>query len=212
VVHSRNDGASWSESRITPTSLDDENAPRVAEGRGYVIGDYQGLANNGSTFRSFLGHTNSGNLANARMCSPRPWHGNAARGRTGATAAAPHTRRGSDLPGTASKPWEHLSVPAVVLPTDLVGSLVHVRRLENAADTLAHRRAAEAAMNRLLAAALAAGWTGLELGSVLGTTARNVYMRAQRGRRLGDRFGLALPAGSHTPMRDGRLHPVGSML
>ena len=63
MVHSRNDGASWSESRITPTSLDDENAPRVAEGRGYVIGDYQGLANTGSTFRSFLGHTNSGNLA-----------------------------------------------------------------------------------------------------------------------------------------------------
>jgi hypothetical protein len=62
VVHSHNDGASWSESRITPTSLDDENAP-VADGRGYRIGDYQGLANTGSTFRSFLGHTNSGNLA-----------------------------------------------------------------------------------------------------------------------------------------------------
>jgi hypothetical protein len=38
VVHSHNDGASWSESRITPTSFDDENAP-VAEGRGYFIGD-----------------------------------------------------------------------------------------------------------------------------------------------------------------------------
>ena len=103
-------------------------------------------------------------------------------------------------------------MPAVGLPTDLAGSLVRVRRLEKAADTLARRRAAQAAMNRLLAAALAAGWTGRELGSVLGTTARNVYTRAQRGRRLGDRFGLALPAGSHTPMLDGRLHPAGSML
>ena len=37
-------------------------------------------------------------------------------------------------------------------------------------------------------------------------------MRAQRGRRLGDRFGLALPAGSHIPMLDGQLHPAGSML
>jgi hypothetical protein len=103
-------------------------------------------------------------------------------------------------------------VAAVALPTELVGSLVRLRRLEKAADTLAHRRAAEAAMNRLLAAALATGWTGPELGSVLGTTARNVHLRAQRGRRLGDRFGLALPAGSHIPMLDGQLHPAGSML
>jgi hypothetical protein len=98
------------------------------------------------------------------------------------------------------------------LPTDLVGSLVRLRRLEKAADTLAHRRAAEAAMNRLLAAALAPGWTGLEVDSVLGTTARNVYMRAQRGRRLGDCFGLALPAGGRIPMLDGRLHPAGSTM
>jgi len=67
-------------------------------------------------------------------------------------------------------------------------------------------------MNRLLAAALAAGWTDPELGSVLGTSARNVHTRAERGRRLGDRFGLALPAGSDIPMLDGRLHPAGSML
>jgi hypothetical protein len=109
-------------------------------------------------------------------------------------------------------PWEHSEVSAGILPTDLVGSLVRLRRLEKAADTLAHRRAAEAAMNRLLAAALAAGWTGLEVGSILGTTARNVHMPAQRRRRLGDRFGLALPASSRTPMLDGRLHPAGSML
>jgi hypothetical protein len=105
-----------------------------------------------------------------------------------------------------------LEVFAVGLLSDLVGSLLRLRRLEKAADTLAHRRAAEAAMNRLLAVALAAGWTGLELGSILGTTARNVHMRAQRGRRSGDRFGLALPAGSRMPMLDGRLHPAGSML
>jgi hypothetical protein len=101
---------------------------------------------------------------------------------------------------------------AVALPTDLFGSIVRLRRLEKTADTLAHRRAAEAAMNRLLAAALAVGWTGPQLGSVLGMRARNVHMRAQRGRRLGDAFGLALPASSRIPMLDGRLHPAGSML
>ena len=61
VVHSHNGGATWSESRITPTSFDDETAP---VSRGYFIGDYQGLANNGSTFRPFFVQTNSGNLAN----------------------------------------------------------------------------------------------------------------------------------------------------
>src|SRR5512140_1770662 len=40
VVHSHNGGATWSESRITPTSFDDETAP---VSRGYFIGDYQGL-------------------------------------------------------------------------------------------------------------------------------------------------------------------------
>jgi hypothetical protein len=63
VVHSHNGGATWSESRITPTSFDEETAP-VALGRGYFIGDYQGLANTGSTFKSFFVQTNSGNLAN----------------------------------------------------------------------------------------------------------------------------------------------------
>jgi hypothetical protein len=61
VVHSHNGGATWSESRITPTSFNDETAP---VSRGYFIGDYQGLANNGSTFRPFFVQTNSGNLAN----------------------------------------------------------------------------------------------------------------------------------------------------
>ena len=100
----------------------------------------------------------------------------------------------------------------VAMPTDLLGSLTHLRRLEKSADTFAHRRAAKAARNRLLAAAIAVGWTGPELGSVVGTTARNVLMRAQRGRRLGDCFGLAIPAGSHIPMLDGQLHPAGSTL
>ena len=93
---------------------------------------------------------------------------------------------------------------AVALPTDLLGSLLRRRHSEETADTLAHRRAAEAAMNRLLAAALATGWTGPELGSVLGTTARNVYLRAQRGRWLGGCFGLALPTGRHIPMLGSR--------
>ena len=101
---------------------------------------------------------------------------------------------------------------AIALPTDLLGSLARLRRLEKTADTLAHRRAAEAAMNRLLAAALAAGWTGPELSLALGTRARNVHMRAQRGRRLGDTFGLALPASGRIPMLDGRLHPAGSTM
>jgi hypothetical protein len=118
----------------------------------------------------------------------------------------------ADRATSPQAPWKHLSVAAAVLPTDLVGSLVRLRRLEKAADTLAHRRAAEAAMNRLLAAALAPGWTGREVGPVLGTTARNVYMRAQRGRRLGDCFGLALPADGRIPMLDGRLHPAGSTM
>ena len=50
------------------------------------------------------------------------------------------------------------------------------------------------------------------LGSVLGTTARNVQLRARRGRRIGDSFALTLPAGSHTPMMDLRLRPAGPML
>jgi hypothetical protein len=45
-----------------PTSLGDGNAS-VVEGRGYFIGDYLGRAKSGSTFRWFLGHTSSGNLA-----------------------------------------------------------------------------------------------------------------------------------------------------
>ena len=49
-------------------------------------------------------------------------------------------------------------------PRILSVPLCALRRLEKAADTLAHRRAAESAMNRLLAAALATGWTGPELG------------------------------------------------
>jgi len=40
---------------------------------------------------------------------------------------------------------------------------VRLRRLEKAANALAHWRAAEATINRVLAAALATGWTGPEL-------------------------------------------------
>jgi len=46
----------------------------------------------------------------------------------------------------------------------------------------------------------------------LGTTARNVHLHSPHGQGLGDCLGLALPAGRHIPMLDGRLHPAGSML
>jgi hypothetical protein len=49
-------GATWAESRITPASFDDTLAP-VA--RGYFLGDYQGLANDGTTFKAFFVQTNS---------------------------------------------------------------------------------------------------------------------------------------------------------
>jgi hypothetical protein len=46
----------------------------------------------------------------------------------------------------------------------------------------------------------------------LGTTARNVHLHAPHGQGLDDCLGLALPAGRHIPMLDGRLHPAGSTL
>jgi Neuraminidase (sialidase) len=61
VAVSRDGGASWEESRITPTSFDDENAPIA---RGYFLGDYQGLANDGAAFKSFFVQTNDHNTAN----------------------------------------------------------------------------------------------------------------------------------------------------
>jgi Neuraminidase (sialidase) len=56
VVVSHDGGATWEESQITPSSFDDTNAP-VA--RGYFLGDYMGLANDGSAFKSIFVQTNS---------------------------------------------------------------------------------------------------------------------------------------------------------
>jgi hypothetical protein len=61
-VHSHNGGTTWSdEARITPTSFDYTTAP---VSRGYFLGDYQGLAHDGTAFKAFFVQTNSGNLAN----------------------------------------------------------------------------------------------------------------------------------------------------
>jgi Neuraminidase (sialidase) len=58
---SHDGGATWAESQITPTSFDDTTAP---VSRGYFLGDYQGLANDGTAFKSFFVQTNSGNTNN----------------------------------------------------------------------------------------------------------------------------------------------------
>ena len=61
VAHSHDGGATWSKSRITPTSFDDETAPIS---RGYFLGDYMGLANDGSAFKSFFVQTNTATRSN----------------------------------------------------------------------------------------------------------------------------------------------------
>jgi hypothetical protein len=61
LVHSHVHGATWFESRLTPNSFDIEIAPIA---RGYFLGDYQGLANNGAAFKAFFVQTNTGNTAN----------------------------------------------------------------------------------------------------------------------------------------------------
>jgi hypothetical protein len=61
VVVSHDGGASWEESPITPASFDDTNAPIA---RGYFLGDYQGLANDGSAFKTFFVQTNDHDTAN----------------------------------------------------------------------------------------------------------------------------------------------------
>jgi hypothetical protein len=61
VVVSHDGGATWDESQITPTSFDDTTAPIA---RGYFLGDYQGLTNDGTAFKSFFVQTNSGNTSN----------------------------------------------------------------------------------------------------------------------------------------------------
>jgi len=71
-------------------------------------------------------------------------------------------------------------------------------------------RAAEATINRVLAAALATGWTGPELvwsGHDSEKRAPAFPARARAGRLPWSRA----PAGRHIPMLDGRLHPAGSM-
>ena len=55
VAVSHDGAATWQESRITPTSFDDATAPIA---RGYFLGDYMGLANNGSAFKSVFIQTN----------------------------------------------------------------------------------------------------------------------------------------------------------
>jgi hypothetical protein len=62
AVHSSDGGRTWDpEERITPASFDYATAPNA---RGFFIGDYQGLANDGSAFKSFFIQTNSGDTAN----------------------------------------------------------------------------------------------------------------------------------------------------
>jgi hypothetical protein len=56
IVTSTNGGNTWTESRLTPTSFDDTLAPNS---RGYFLGDYQGLTNDGTSFRPYFVQTNS---------------------------------------------------------------------------------------------------------------------------------------------------------
>jgi hypothetical protein len=61
VAVSSDGGGSWVESQITPSSFDYTTAPIA---RGYFLGDYQGLANDGSEFKSIFVQTNSGDTSN----------------------------------------------------------------------------------------------------------------------------------------------------
>lgn len=56
LAHSHDGGGTWSEARLTPASFDDTFAPIA---RGYFIGDYQGLAHDGTSFKSFFVQTNA---------------------------------------------------------------------------------------------------------------------------------------------------------
>jgi hypothetical protein len=56
IVTSTNGGSTWTESRLTPTSFDDTLAPNS---RGYFLGDYMGLANDGTSFRPYFVQTSS---------------------------------------------------------------------------------------------------------------------------------------------------------
>jgi BNR/Asp-box repeat protein len=62
IVVSHNGGASFDpEARITPTSFNTANAPNA---RGFFLGDYEGLANNGSAFKPFFVQTNDSDTTN----------------------------------------------------------------------------------------------------------------------------------------------------
>jgi hypothetical protein len=62
IVHSHDGGATWGSEAHVGGPFDDTTAP-VTGSRGYFIGDYQGLANDGGTFLPFFIQTN-GDLAN----------------------------------------------------------------------------------------------------------------------------------------------------
>jgi hypothetical protein len=59
---SSRDGVAWTETRVSP-AFDLTNAP-VSAGRGYFLGDYQGLIASGNTFVPLFVRTNNGNVAN----------------------------------------------------------------------------------------------------------------------------------------------------
>ena len=61
LVHSHDGGATWSETRLTPTSFDVEAAPVAG---GLFLGDYVGLATKGTSFVSLFIRANDGNAAN----------------------------------------------------------------------------------------------------------------------------------------------------
>jgi hypothetical protein len=63
IVHSHDGGTTWSPEAHVAGPFDYTTAPLVGS-RGYFIGDYQGLANDGATFLPFFIQTNSGKLAN----------------------------------------------------------------------------------------------------------------------------------------------------
>ena len=56
IVTSTDGGSTWTESRLTPTSFDDTLAPNS---RGYFLGDYQGLSNDGTSFVPYFVQTNT---------------------------------------------------------------------------------------------------------------------------------------------------------
>ena len=62
IVVSHNGAASFDpEARITPTSFNTANAPQA---RGFFLGDYEGLANNGTAFKPFFVQTNDSDTTN----------------------------------------------------------------------------------------------------------------------------------------------------